>query len=261
MSLRSARCQSSSRVAHAASVSCGCAGNDRARCRVRPQWGRVAEGRVERFTQWNIHMDWPGRPALGERDGLGHDALRVPDRVGVAIVLGQNETAAHVGLVKAGLVDGLVVLLVDPLGGAVGGEDEQRHLLVEGLDHGRAKIHRGGARRADEAHGGTHPLGHAQGDIACRTLVVDDADGGLGVICQGESQRGRPAAGCNDEVAHTQFDAGLYCELDEEVHSAAHGRGGVFKRSEVRQVRRARRAWSPPSARSPATRRPAGNLP
>ena len=146
----------------------------------------------------------------------------MPAGVGVAVVQRENPRKTHVGPIQPILMDGLVVLLVDPFGRTVGGEHQQGNLLVESFDHRRAKIVSCGARGADQCHRLAQLLGQPQRHIAGRTFVVDHVQGQRRVAGQGHCQRRRAGAWGDDSMAQTSFDKNLDRQLDQREHTLCH---------------------------------------
>ena len=102
--------------------------------------GLMGGGRIERLAQGHIDMDRARFATLSKRDSLGDHPRYKPARVWMAIVHRQRIAGADVAPIEAGLVNGLVVLLVDPLGRSVCREHEQGNALVIGFHHGGTKI-------------------------------------------------------------------------------------------------------------------------
>jgi hypothetical protein len=184
--------------------------------------GAMAGRRVERLAQGHVDVHRARLPALGQGDRLAGDALDEPGCVRVAVVQRQGEAGAHVGRVERVLVDGLVVLLVDPLWRAVGGEHQQGHALVEGLDHGGAEVDRRGARRADQPDGAPCLLRQPQGDVAGRPLVVDHPAGDIIAAAERHGERRRAGAGRDHKVAHARGDADRNQLFDQRVGAVSH---------------------------------------
>jgi len=93
------------------------------------------------------------------------------------------------------LLDGLPVVLGDPLGGAVGGENDQRYLGKIGFGYGRGKVIYGAARGAKQQRGLPGLLRHAQGDKAGAAFVAEGAGLYAGVIDKSECERCAAGAG------------------------------------------------------------------
>ena len=164
------------------------AGDEQAAVRV-GQWGwwRPAGGRragqqvgrrrivvrgLEGLAQRPVHVHRPGCRA-GRRGEQRHGQRGRGLRWFLA-GNGRLHVAAHVRAVQVLLVDGLGSATALELGWPVGGEDEQWHARVEGLDHGGEVVGGRRARRAHQRHRAPRGPGQAEGEEAARPLVEVD---------------------------------------------------------------------------------------
>jgi hypothetical protein len=115
-------------------------------------------------------------------DGAGPAVERRPERAArelaqPAHALGRGgrrvdlEEPLRGAAVELDLVDRLAGAEVAQLRRAVGGEDEQRHARLVGLDHGGRVVGGGRARRARQCRGHAGRLGDAEGEEPCAPLV------------------------------------------------------------------------------------------
>ena len=98
----------------------------------------------ERLADGDIDMH--GTPAVvtGLQQGLVDETVAMPF-VFLAPHFGQADGLPDQRAEHAGLGQGLPVHLAYPGGRAVGGDDHQRHLAVEGFGHGGMQVQQGGA--------------------------------------------------------------------------------------------------------------------
>ena len=124
----------------------------------------------ERFADGDIDMH--GSPAVvtGLQQGLVDEAVAMPF-VFLALHFGQADGFPDQRAKHAGLGQGLPVHLAYPGGGAVGRDDHQRHLAVEGFGHGGMQIEQGGAGGAADSDRPPVVQGESQGKEARTALV------------------------------------------------------------------------------------------
>jgi hypothetical protein len=115
--------------------------------------------RIKGFSQGDIDLNRAGDRPAGGVDRFRDNALKVPLSVRVSIINRELEAGPYVDPVEIGLADRLAILLINPLRGAICGEDEEWNLLVEGFGHGRRIIQAGGAGGADQPYRGAGLLG------------------------------------------------------------------------------------------------------
>ena len=142
----------------------------------------------------------------------------------VVVRFGQRDALADMGCQRPLLVDGLSVLLVDPLCRSVGREDDQRPVLVAGFGDGRCRIEQ--CRSGRDADGDRLVLGqrHAQCHECRRPLVghgvARNAGAGTEIV-----DDGRVAGSGTD---YGLRDASLQEQGGEDVYvffGAVHRRG------------------------------------
>ncbi len=147
-------------------------------------------------------MDRPGVAAqVPPRCDARPGDHRAPRAVLPRATLGRGELVrpADRRTEEAALVGGLVGAGATQLVGAVGGEHQQRHPGMAGLEHGRVQVGDGGARRRDHRHRPPGQLGQAEGEEAGRALVHADVQpqppGRVGLLQRvGQRRRPRPRA-------------------------------------------------------------------
>ena len=102
--------------------------------------GELEEG----FADGDVDVDGALAVVAGFEQGLVDEAAAMPF-VLLGADFGQVGRHFHEGAEHAGLRHRLPVHLAEPCGGAVGGQDDERHLLVEGFGHGGVEVEQGGA--------------------------------------------------------------------------------------------------------------------
>ncbi len=135
---------------------------------------RVRQAGHQRLTQRQVQVHRPGDPVAGARGGRpGAAGQRPPVGVHARPRLrhpGLAEPADRVP-VQLDLVDGLVRAGAAQLRRPVGGEHEQRHPGLAGLDHGPVEVRRRGPRGADQRDRPPARLGQAEREERGRPLV------------------------------------------------------------------------------------------
>jgi hypothetical protein len=129
--------------------------------------------------------------------------------------------------VELDLVDRLAGANLAQLGRPVGGQHDQRHARVPGLDDRGEEVGRGGAGRARDDHRSARSLGHAEREEAGAALV-EDRDR-LELRPRGERERERGVAragrghGVPDAAANELVDEGLHRRVGpvDRLHGAA----------------------------------------
>jgi hypothetical protein len=175
-----------------------------------------------------------GRPA-----GLGPDpgGDRPPGGPGGRVAVGRDVGEEPDGVaVEVHLVGGLRRSGVAQLGGTVGGDDDQRHAGVVGLEQGRMEVGGGRPRRAEHQDRAPGGLRRAEGEERRRPLVEVHVQADPLVVGQCQRQRRRP--GPRRQHGFGQPGAG---ELVDEGAGAgrAHGHPGAS------ESRRAERSVAP----------------
>ena len=124
-----------------------------------------------------LNVDVHGTLAARRRleQGVRDEAVHHPHLCCVTRLDGYVVRLLHDIVEGAVLPYGLAVVLVDPLLGTVGGDDNQRHLAVKGLGHRRRVVEHRRPRRAHKCHGPLRLHGHTQGDEGRAAFVDDDA--------------------------------------------------------------------------------------
>ena len=164
----------------------------------------------------------PGRPG-----SIATATARAIDAAPVAHLaharLGHREVVlpAHGAVEEARLVDGLARAGVAQLGGAVGGERDDRHTGVRRLDHRGREVGHGGAARGDDDDRLAADLREAERDEAGAALVDADVQAQVAArVGLGERDRERRAAAAGRE--HHLGDAAAHQLVDD--HPRHRGR-------------------------------------
>ena len=113
----------------------------------------------------------------------------------------QVDGLGYPGCEGSGLAQRLSVELVNPLGGAVGRDDDERLVLIVGLGHGGREVEQGraaGDADDDRLVGG---LGDAEGEESGGALVGDGVARDVGALVQVVHNGGIARAGADDGVA------------------------------------------------------------
>ncbi|CAM3899424.1 hypothetical protein NOGI109294_17900 [Nocardiopsis gilva] len=147
---------------------------------------RVAEGQVEVDRPGTLRVGRGPRTA-GQRSPVGDHARQPLGRAD----LGEQ---AHGRSEELDLVDGLVGAGAAQLGWTVGGEHEQRHAALVGLQYRRVEVGRRCARGAHQGDGAPRGACQTEREEGRRALVDADVDPDPGVGDQGEREgrRTRP---------------------------------------------------------------------
>ena len=117
------------------------------------------------------------------------------------------------------LAECLTVELVNPLGRTVGGDNDERVVLIVGLGNGWQHIEQGGARRDADNDRLVGGLSDAQGIEGCRTFVGDRVTGDVRTLVQVVYYRSIPTARTDHGIA----DAVSYKQGGEDVNTFVRG--------------------------------------
>ena len=140
--------------------------------------GRAGE-LEERFRDGHVDMH------AGVVVGSGLQQCFVGETVAMpGISLWQGDGAAHPGGEDTGLPDSLSVELANPLGRAVGRDDDERLVLVERLGNGGCHVEHGCAAGDADHYGLVCGLGYAQGEEARRAFVSDRVARDVGTLVE-----------------------------------------------------------------------------
>lgn len=178
-------------------------------------WGQTGRGEAEeRFREGDVEVDGTATAPL-QGDICLTSGVAAPVDLGFGVGLGER-VGLCVGHQSGGLRNGLPVELADELRRAVGGDDEQGNLPIEGFCDSGDGVQEGGTRR--DTHGdGTEVLRQrdAQGNEGRTALVGDgmDAEGMLGGGCACELVE----IVDNDAVSRARTDNGIcYTALEKD---------------------------------------------
>ena len=125
----------------------------------------------ERLPEGKVQVDGAGGRACGRGDRAAGEGAYPAHGLGRCLRGAHLDEPSRVRAEQPELVDRLPRTTVAQLGRPVGGEDNERHLRVERLDHGGHEVGGRGARRAGEDNGRARHLGDPEGEETGRTFV------------------------------------------------------------------------------------------
>ena len=164
--------------------------------------------------------------ARGVRPGLAGQRAPVAGRTQAGLGQAGLAEPAHRGAVQLDLVDGLVGADPAQLGGPVGGEHDERHARLVGLDHRRVEVGCRRARGAQHRYREPAGLGQAERGERGRTLVDPDVQPQPLLprrLVERHGQRRAARSGRENHLAQPAPDQ-LVAERDAERGRRVHGR-------------------------------------
>ncbi len=180
--------------------------------------GGVAVG-DERLAEGEVEVDGAGvAGAEGTLVGAGGERAPVGDLAGTLLGRADLGEPADRRAVQLDLVDGLAGPCGAQLGRPVGGQDQQRHAGLVGLDHRGVEVGGGGAGGAHQRDRALGPACEAEREEGRRALVDPHVQAEPRVAVDGDGQRGRARAGGQHHVGEAA--------AHQLVHEHAGERGG-----------------------------------
>ena len=173
----------------------------------RARHGPVGVAGHQRLAQRQVQVHRAGhaaRRAAGQGPGPAGQRAPVPGQARPGLGHADLAEPAHRVPVQLELVDGLVGAGAAQLGRPVGGQHQQRHAGLVGLDDRGVEVRRGRARGAQHRGGPAAGLGQAQGQERRRPLVDPNVQPQLAALArveQRQRQRRAARAGGHDGLA------------------------------------------------------------
>ncbi len=158
---------------------------------------------VQRLLERHVHMHWATNWQQRRVDGFVDEPSTVPTGKLIVRIAWQLHAPFHVQGEHTLLTDRLSLTLVHPFFRTIGGDDKERHALVERFCDGGAVVQYGTTTRADQGNGSVKLLRHTQREEGGAALINDLQALDAGLLGEGDHQRCTARSRTDHRVAHT----------------------------------------------------------